>query len=122
MLKKMYGEAMAEAGKAAALSGNERIQRDWNEISRVYEQSGHIAAVRTSIRLKVFSYPKMYDASDIAFDYLELGDRDEAMKWLQRAYKDHTFDALQLKAAPELDPLRSDPRFQELVHQLESSK
>ena len=121
-LKKMYGDAMAEAGKAAALSGNERIQRDWTEIARAYEQSGYIAAVRTSIRLKVRSYPKVYNASEIAFEYLELGNRDEAMKWLERAYKDHTFDALQLKVVPELDPLRTDPRFQELVRQLESSK
>lgn len=119
-LKKMYGDAMAEAGKAAELSGNKQIQRDQDEIARAYAKAGYIAALRTAVQLKRANYPKVYNASDIAYNYLELGNRDEAMNWLQRAFNDHTFDTLQLKVAPELDPLRSDPRFQELVHRFES--
>src|SRR5262249_40421191 len=55
---------------------------------------------------------------EIATTYLALGDRDEAFKWLQKAYEAHSICMLWLNADPRLDPLRSDPRFIALVQQV----
>ena len=60
----------------------------------------------------VQSYP-------IALIYLALGNKEEALKFLQAAYDERGIqiggDTNSLKADKRLDPLRGDPRFDELV-------
>ncbi|MBI3476052.1 MAG: winged helix-turn-helix domain-containing protein [Acidobacteria bacterium] len=51
----------------------------------------------------------------IAEAYAALGKRDEAFKWLERAYRERTFWMVYLNVDPRLDSLRSDPRFHDLV-------
>jgi hypothetical protein len=50
--------------------------------------------------------------------YAGLGEKDEAFTWLEKAYKEHSWELILLKVHPGFDPLRSDPRFQELVRQV----
>jgi hypothetical protein len=40
-----------------------------------------------------------------------LGEKDLAFQYLDRAYQLHQSDLLSMNADPELDSLRSDPRF-----------
>jgi hypothetical protein len=47
--------------------------------------------------------------------YAALGDKDQAFAQLQQAYSQRTFFLDFLKVDPELDSLRSDPRFQDLL-------
>jgi tetratricopeptide (TPR) repeat protein len=47
--------------------------------------------------------------------YIDIGDKDQALLCLERAYQVHSEVIQGLKVAPEFDPLRSDPRFQDLV-------
>jgi tetratricopeptide (TPR) repeat protein len=51
----------------------------------------------------------------IALIYTGLGNRDEALKWLQKALVEHGQWRGWLDFTPELDSLRSDPRFTELI-------
>lgn len=51
------------------------------------------------------------DAYRIAQCYALLGEKDLALQYLERAYQLHLSDLLTLDADPELDSLRSDPRF-----------
>lgn len=46
--------------------------------------------------------------------YMELGDKDHALEWLEKAYQEHSPIMHALKISPMFDPLRGDPRFQEL--------
>ncbi len=48
--------------------------------------------------------------------YVGLGDRDKAFKWVGKAYEDRS--ALTSKIDPTLDPLRSDPRFADLLRRM----
>jgi hypothetical protein len=48
--------------------------------------------------------------------YVGLGDKDQAMKWLEKAYEVHFNPSILLR--PAFDPLRSDPHFQNLVHRI----
>jgi len=54
----------------------------------------------------------------VAIVYAGLGENDKAMDWLERAYGDHSNAIVFLKVDPELDTLRSRPRFHELQRRL----
>jgi hypothetical protein len=48
--------------------------------------------------------------------YVGLGEKDQAMKWLEEAYEKHFNPSILPR--PAFEPLRSDPRFQNLVHRI----
>ena len=50
--------------------------------------------------------------------YAGIGERDAAFEWLERAYNEHDGIVYWLKAVPVFDPLRSDPRFDDLARRL----
>ena len=54
----------------------------------------------------------------IATVYAALGEKNEALSNLERAYAEHSFMLVNANVDPELDSLRSEPRFQELVRRL----
>jgi TolB-like protein/DNA-binding winged helix-turn-helix (wHTH) protein/Flp pilus assembly protein TadD len=50
--------------------------------------------------------------------YLGLGDNDEAFVWFERAYEEQSNILIYIKVFPLYDPLRGDPRFQDLVRRV----
>jgi hypothetical protein len=42
-------------------------------------------------------------------------DNDEIFAWLEKGYTEHSNTLIALKASPLYDPLRGDPRFQDLL-------
>jgi serine/threonine protein kinase/tetratricopeptide (TPR) repeat protein len=54
----------------------------------------------------------------IAVIYVRLGDHDKSLEWLRKAYDRHSEHLVTLKVDPLLDPLRSDPRFQDLQRRM----
>jgi len=54
----------------------------------------------------------------IAMLYADLGDIDQTFQWLNTAYQERDRLLLGLKTFFQLDPLRSDPRFAELVRKV----
>jgi len=57
-------------------------------------------------------------ASNIALVHTWLGDHDEAFAWLERGYDAHDDVLIGLKEYPQWDPLRSDPRFDDLLRRM----
>ena len=55
---------------------------------------------------------------DMIHLYLSLGDREQAFKWLQKAYEERDGQLGFLKVDPYMDSLRSDPRFQDLLRRV----
>jgi len=51
--------------------------------------------------------------------YAGIGENDRAFEWLERAYNERDGIVYWLKAAPVFDPLRGDPRFDDLARRLE---
>ena len=51
----------------------------------------------------------------IAFIYAALGDKDQAINWLNRAYDEKSDYLVYLNVYPLLDSLREEPGFKELV-------
>jgi tetratricopeptide (TPR) repeat protein len=61
---------------------------------------------------------KPVPSAKIALAYAELGLKDQAFDWLQKAYQEHDTWLLFIKLGQFLDPLRSDPRFADLLKQM----
>lgn len=50
--------------------------------------------------------------------YAALGQPDQAFVYLEKAYQAHAMHLCNLKVEPTLDPLRSDPRFTDLLRRV----
>lgn len=57
-------------------------------------------------------------AYDRAMVYAGLGEVDQVLDWLQRAYDEHASWISYLNVEPRLDALRAEPRFRELVRRV----
>jgi TolB-like protein len=55
---------------------------------------------------------------NIATVYAALGDRDQAFAWLEKAYEGRSWYITFLRVDPDLDSLRSDPRFRALMQRV----
>ena len=54
----------------------------------------------------------------IAVAYTAIGETEEAFAWLERGYRGRDPVMIGLKANPNFDPLRSDPRFDDLLRRI----
>ncbi|MEJ2110743.1 MAG: winged helix-turn-helix domain-containing protein [Acidobacteriota bacterium] len=54
----------------------------------------------------------------VALCYDALAERGRAIEWLEKAYCNRQWHVPWLKAFPPLDPMRSDPRFQDLLRRM----
>ena len=108
-------EAVAELQKAVQLSGGSPTAVA--NLARAYVASGKRSeAVKLLNDLKNRSTPVSSHASEIAVIYAALGDTDQAMNWLEKGYAERFNPGVLLR--PGFDPLRSDPRFQDLVRRI----
>ncbi len=55
---------------------------------------------------------------NVAYVYAALGEADAAFEWLEKAYERRHMAVVWIRVDPPLDPLRSDPRFQDLLHRI----
>lgn len=83
-----------------------------NEMMPAYLSRGRTGYYRQCMKLhQIYPHPSFY----LARDYLALGDRDAALTHLEQAYRNHDYESLWLLQTPDLRPLRSEPRFQQLA-------
>jgi TolB-like protein/DNA-binding winged helix-turn-helix (wHTH) protein/Flp pilus assembly protein TadD len=113
--KRMLDDAISELQKAAQLSAGSPTCLA--NLARAYAASGKKSeAVKLLNDLKKRSDPGYSHASEIAVIYAALGDKNQAMTWLEKGYEERFNPGVLLR--PGFDPLRSDPRFQELMHRI----
>ena len=55
---------------------------------------------------------------EVANIYTELGELDEAFAWYEKAYQDRSPNLVGLKSSAAVDPLRSDPRYADLLRRV----
>jgi len=113
--KHMYAEAVAELQKAVQLStGSPTCIAN---LARAYVLSGKRSEAEKLLSdLRKRSNPGYSNASEIAIIYASLGNTDQAMDWLEKGYEERFNPGVLLR--PGFDPLRSDSRFQNLVHRI----
>ena len=108
----MNDEAVAELQEAVKLSGGSPTCIA--NLARAYVASGKRSEAETLLSdLKKRSNPGQSYAPEIAVIYAALGDTDQAMSWLEKGYEERFNPGVLIR--PGFDPLRSDPRFEDLV-------
>ena len=86
---------------------------------RAYAHAGRRRdALRLLAELKRRSKEGYIPAGAFVNAYLGLGDNEQAFYWLEQAYKEQSNILQFLKTHPYFDPIRSDPRFAELVRRV----
>jgi tetratricopeptide (TPR) repeat protein len=105
----MYEEAVTARQKAMTLSGAQ--PEEVASLGRAYRQSGYKGYL-------MWDLGRLTDPYFTAIVHTRLGHKDDAFVSLEKAYKQHHWAMHQLKALPAWDPLRSDPRFQDLVRRM----
>jgi TolB-like protein/tetratricopeptide (TPR) repeat protein/DNA-binding winged helix-turn-helix (wHTH) protein len=75
-------------------------------------------ATATLRKLKAISRQTAVPPWSFAIIHIGLGEADQAFAWLEKAYSEHASDLRALKVDPIYDPLRSGPRFQDLVRRV----
>jgi TolB-like protein/cytochrome c-type biogenesis protein CcmH/NrfG len=117
--KKMYPEAIAYLENSVARSGR---RRHLGTLALVYGLAGRKSETQKIIsELREKSRHHYVFPTAFAYAYLGLGDKDQALTWLERAYEEQDPSLFFLKMLPLLDPLRSEPRFQALMHRVNFS-
>ena len=115
----MYPEAIAAFEEAARLSGRRILAVA--ALGHVYAVSGRREeAMRLIEELKGWSERGYDPLANIALVHAGLGQNDEAIAWLDKAYQARSafLYILSLKVDPRWDALRSDARFQDLLRRI----
>src|SRR5205814_1658593 len=97
-----------------------RVPTYWLWRAIIYGRSGQTEQARNALHqlLLQSNQSRSVDPIYIAWAYLAMGDKDQALLWFEKAYVQHSTELVSIKVAPACDPLRGDPRFQELLHRL----
>lgn len=115
--KRMFTEAISEFHIAEDLSHEEPFYRAW--LAYGYAVSGQPDKARDLINeLKRLPKNKYVPPLDVAVIYAGLGEREQALRWLQRAHQEHAAYFPAINVDPVFDGLRSDAGFQDLVHRI----
>ena len=110
-----YDQALEDLRAAAKLNSSQLDPSAVDAVDRAYHQAGARGFFAQSIIL-FRQYP--HPAYDRALDYAALGEKEKAFSSLAEAYRNHDLDVLSLQCSPELDALRSDPRYQSLKQRI----
>ncbi len=113
--KGMYKEAIAAYQEAVRLGDDSSSTQIF--LGEAYARSGEVE--KAKVILKNLKESKEYKSpAELAVLYAALGDREQAFALLEEAYNEHDLQLQYLGVDPAFDPLRSDPRFQNLLQRI----
>jgi TolB-like protein/DNA-binding winged helix-turn-helix (wHTH) protein len=111
------GQAIAEMTKAVSLSESNSLMMAG--LGHAYAVSGNrAAALKIARDLEKRSHMEYVDPYAIALVYAGLAGKNQAFDYLEKAYEQRSPLFSFLNVEQMLDPIRSDPRFQQLVHRV----
>jgi TolB-like protein/DNA-binding winged helix-turn-helix (wHTH) protein/Tfp pilus assembly protein PilF len=111
-----YKRAVEEYENAVNLSDGDAYYQA--SLGHALAMSGKIAAAKKILkRLEELSARKYVPPYAIALIYIGMGDRKRGLDWLERANEDRSTSMAYLKVDPEMNILRTEPRFLALVEQ-----
>jgi len=111
-----YQDAISEAQRAR---GSEPYPiQILGHVGNTYARAGRVAESRECLRELKETREGGVGAYEVALIHAGLGEKDQAFEWLDKAYEEHDKGLVYLKVDPPLDPLRSDPRFEDLLRRM----
>jgi adenylate cyclase len=114
-------EAIAEYKKAAELDDDPFVL---GLLAQAYAKLGHRdEALKLLGQLQQLATRRYVTSYSFALVHIALGEKDKAIDWLERAYRDRAGpDIALIKVDPFLDDLRGDPRFEALIQKVTGPK
>ena len=115
--KGMFEEAISNMERAVTILPHE-LELSWM-LGHAYAVAGRTSEARKILddlhRLADERYVLPYG---FALIHVGLGEHDEALEWLEKAYEERNSWMPFIGGEPRLDPLRPDPRFQDLLRRM----
>ncbi len=113
--KGMYEESLEALKKHVLIWGDQEIVE---ALEQGYRDSGYPGAMRAAAHRLADRLRETHQFGVLAAFHLRAGEKDQALQWLERASKGPDMLILTVKFNPVWDPLRSDPRFQEILKRM----
>ena len=116
-VKGQLPEPIVEFQKARRIAGT--IAEPLSSLGRAYALEGKVAEARkVLVELRELSKDNWVTPYNFAVIYSALGDKDQAMASLEKAFEERSWYVTDLAVDPKVDSLRSDPRFQDLLRRM----
>lgn len=89
------------------------------QLEQAYAAGGiHAYNAKRAEQMETMPHLKMLPHFNRAFVYTKAGDAENALRELRRSVERHERLVVYLKYAPDFDPIRADPRYEQLVKQI----
>ena len=116
-----YPQAIEQLQKATAISPNSPLMLAG--LGNAYGVAKRTAEARVLLNQLMEQSKKQYVAPFyVALVYAGLGENENAIDWLGKAYEDRSNGLVFIKVDPQLDTLRSNPRFKEIQSKMHLSE
>jgi serine/threonine protein kinase len=117
--KRMYPEVIKEWKVYGQLYGDKKQSEFASALEQGFRLAGWKGALTKGIEIRQAQRKTGYSSAyKIAQLYSDLGNKDQAFKWLDTAYQERDFNLIGLNTDFLLDSIRYDPRFTDLVHKM----
>jgi eukaryotic-like serine/threonine-protein kinase len=113
--KEMYSQAIAEHQKSMSIDGENTSDQCY--LGYALAMSGTRDEALALLN-KLKTTKEYVSPAELAALYAGLGDKEQALASLEKAFAAHDLQLQFLKVAPNYDSLRSDPRFQDLMRRV----
>jgi serine/threonine protein kinase/lipopolysaccharide biosynthesis regulator YciM len=116
--KTMFDEGIAEFERELVISP--AFRPALADLGLAYALAGRKTdAQKVLVQLSPLSKQGYVTPKSVAAIYAGLGEKDKAFEWLEKAYQERSVGfGLGMKSFPVFDPLRSDPRFADLLRRM----
>ncbi|MCK4943835.1 MAG: hypothetical protein KAS65_09670 [Candidatus Aminicenantes bacterium] len=112
--KGMYEQAFTVRRKIFETNGARDLLK---ALDRGHKEGGYREAMR-QVAVALEARSNRAYALGIASYYTYAGEKDRALDWLEIAYQERIQNLVYLNVYPKWDPLRNDPRFQEVLRKM----
>ena len=117
--KRMYPQVIEEWKVYGGLSGDQNESQFAAALETGFSSAGWKGALEKGVEVRLAQRKTGYSSASLFAElYADLGDHNQAFRWLNTAYQERDYWLIDLKTNFLLDPLRSDPRFAELVRKV----
>jgi DNA-binding winged helix-turn-helix (wHTH) protein/Tfp pilus assembly protein PilF len=115
--KGMFEQALANVEILRRFYGEGPLH--WSFLAYIYGRAGQLEKARRELeKLERLSRHELLNPAIMLWAHLGMGNKEEALADLEKAYSEHFNLLTVLKVDPAFDPLRSDPRFQDLLRRV----
>jgi len=123
MIRRVYAQKGMFADALADIEKRRREDGDgpwvWSERAYIYGRAGQQAEAQLALaKLEEWNRRRPVDPAVFVGPYIGMGNKEQAFACLEKAFLLHSNALTGLKVDPVNDPLRSDPRFQELLRRV----